>query len=478
MRKLNRECKTYETWVSTAQELDALFGKAEWKLSGKSPYLDSILLKDLLRRFETSKREGNLNELMDLLEIACHANIAGMDNEQLYAQTYYGTLKLIENFVDEVELCIGLIRASNSVSIETKRSFFRRLAELHGKTALCLSGGSANAFYHLGVIKCLMEHNALPNIITGTSAGALIAAILCIRCNDELQEIYDPRFSRKLKFLNEGILTQMKRFMMQGYVFDEKLIERNIQKFLGGPITFLEAYRKTGRILNITIVPDQRRGLPKLLNYKVSPNVVISSAVLASASIPGLLAPINLVKKGRDGTLQAYTDIGMRWRDGSLKSDIPIIPLHHLFNANYTIVSQVNPHVILFFFGNRGTGGTPLSYREGRGWRGGFIFSTIEHLLKLDMMKWLRLLRDLDLFPSIMNTEWSFVFLQKFYGTVTIAPRPSFWDYLHLFRDPTNATLSHYIKRGEHFTRPKLSMIQNRMRIESAIHQSTSMSST
>jgi hypothetical protein len=86
------------------------------------------------------------------------------------------------------------------------------------------------------------------------------------------------------------------------------------------------------------------------------------------------------------------------------------------------------------------------------------------------MMKWLRFLRDLDLFPPIMDTEWSFVFLQKFYGTITIALRPYMRDYLRLFRDPTDATFAHYVMEGERYTWPKLSMIINRMRIESAIN--------
>jgi hypothetical protein len=42
--------------------------------------------------------------------------------------------------------------------------------------------------------------------------------------------------------------------------------------------------------------------------------------------------------------------------------------LHQLFGVNYTVVSQVNPHVLPFFFENRGSGGSPTLHREGYGW--------------------------------------------------------------------------------------------------------------
>jgi len=42
--------------------------------------------------------------------------------------------------------------------------------------------------------------------------------------------------------------------------------------------------------------------------------------------------------------------------------------LHQLFGVNYTVVSQVNPHVLPFFFENRGSGGAPTLHRRGYGW--------------------------------------------------------------------------------------------------------------
>ena len=58
-----------------------------------------------------------------------------------------------------------------------------------------------------------------------------------------------------------------------------------------GDMTFEEAYKKTGRILNITVTSSIKHGEAITLNYITSPNVVIWSAVVASSAIPPLIKP-------------------------------------------------------------------------------------------------------------------------------------------------------------------------------------------
>jgi len=45
-----------------------------------------------------------------------------------------------------------------------------------------------------------------------------------------------------------------------------------------GNITFMEAYQRTGRILNISVVPEQSHAPSKLLNYVTAPDVLVASA--------------------------------------------------------------------------------------------------------------------------------------------------------------------------------------------------------
>lgn len=59
---------------------------------------------------------------------------------------------------------------------------------------------------------------------------------------------------------------------------------------------------------------------------------------------------------------------GHRFKDGSLRTDIPTQTLHNYFNVNYSIVSQVNPHIHIFFYANQGSPGRPVTHRYGKGW--------------------------------------------------------------------------------------------------------------
>jgi len=49
-----------------------------------------------------------------------------------------------------------------------------------------LSGGASMAVYHLGVIKALYEQDLLPRIISGSSAGSIVAAIICTRPYEQI----------------------------------------------------------------------------------------------------------------------------------------------------------------------------------------------------------------------------------------------------------------------------------------------------
>lgn len=69
-----------------------------------------------------------------------------------------------------------------------KRAWVRAALHAHGCTALCLSGGGAVALYHLGVVKELHEHGLLPRVISGTSGGSIVAAMLACHTDVELPE--------------------------------------------------------------------------------------------------------------------------------------------------------------------------------------------------------------------------------------------------------------------------------------------------
>jgi len=82
---------------------------------------------------------------------------------------------------------------------------------------------------------------------------------------------------------------------------------------------------------------------------------------------------------------------------------IPSCVYFILGSVTHPVVSQVNPHVHLFFFASRGSAGKPVANRKGKGvnlhsrflllviscigWRGNFLLSAAEQWLKLELTK-------------------------------------------------------------------------------------------
>lgn len=79
-----------------------------------------------------------------------------------------------------------------------KYKFVKTASAQYGQTALCLSGGATFGYYHLGVVKALFENNCLPRVITGTSSGSLMAAMIAVRTDEELPEIFSKEIADQL----------------------------------------------------------------------------------------------------------------------------------------------------------------------------------------------------------------------------------------------------------------------------------------
>ncbi|KAF5333347.1 hypothetical protein D9611_002486 [Ephemerocybe angulata] len=330
----------------------------------------------------------------------------------------------------------------------------------------------ANMFAdHFGVVKAFFDAGLLPRVITGTSAGGLIAAFMCCYTDEELRVMLVPEIADRITACEESVDVWIKRFMKTGARFDSvaKFTDIQCSFFTRGSMTFKEAYLRTGRVLNISVIPADRHSPTKLLNYITAPDTVIWSTLLASAAVPGILNPVVIMQKLKDGSIVPW-NWGSRFKDGSLRVDIPVQGLNLYFNVTHPVVSQVNPHVHLFFFAPRGSAGKPVAHRKGKGWRGNFLLSAAEQWLKHELTKNFKVIRDLELLPQLLGQDWSSVFLQRFDGAVTIWPRTRFMDWIRILSDPDPAELARMMKVGQLVTWPKLHMIENRMRIEKQIY--------
>ncbi|KDR83709.1 hypothetical protein GALMADRAFT_664741 [Galerina marginata CBS 339.88] len=468
LRKNMRSARSYAEWKEAAVVLDKYLGFQEWKGVDEDPFYDWMLVRKVKRSLRTMRERNDVRGCLGVLETCIRANFAAVESSRLYSETFLGTKDLIESYFDELEASLEFIRETPELTIDEKKRFFKSANTNLGISALCLSGGASFGYYHCGVLKAFLDAGLLPRVITGTSAGGLIAALTCTRTNEELKILLIPELANKITACEEPFSTWFKRFWTTGARFDSVIWARKCTFFTRGSMTFREAYMRTGRILNISVIPADRHSPTKLLNYMTAPDTVIWSALLASAAVPGILNPVVLMQKLKDGSIVPWS-WGSRFKDGSLRVDIPVQSLNLYFNVTHPVVSQVNPHVHLFFFAPRGSAGKPVAHRKGKGWRGNFLLSAAEQWLKHELTKNFKVIRDLELLPQLLGQDWSSVFLQRFDGAVTIWPRTQISDWFRILTDPDPKELERMIRVGESVTWPKLHMIENRFRIERQI---------
>ena len=369
LRRNLRRKTNFEEWKRAAEEFDQYLGNERWKESDDYAFYDYATVRKVKDQLEASRAQASLeekaygcpsretvNQLQSLVKDCVKNNFVGVENPRLYSETYYGTKHLAQDFVDELQASLAFILHSSHLSQADKAAFTTHLHANFGRTALCLSGGASFAWYHFGVVKALLDASLLPDVITGTSGGALVAALISTRTNEELHALLVPALAHHMRACDEPFRVWVSRWWRTGARFDSLKWARHAAWFCRGSMTFREAYERTGRILNVSCVPSDPHSPTILANYLTAPDCVIWSAVLASAAVPGILAPVVLMIKTRGGGLAPWS-FGNKWKDGSLRTDIPLKALNLHFNVNFSLVSQVNPHINLFFFSSRGSVG-------------------------------------------------------------------------------------------------------------------------
>ena len=78
------------------------------------------------------------------------------------------------------------------------------------------------------MVKAFLDANLLPRVITGTSAGGLVAALVCTRTDAELRRLIVPEIAHKITACEEPISVWFKRFWKTGARFDSVLWARKV----------------------------------------------------------------------------------------------------------------------------------------------------------------------------------------------------------------------------------------------------------
>jgi NTE family protein len=243
---------------------------------------------------------------------------------------------------------------------------------------------------------------------------------------------------------------------------DQKQLEVFLRRNIG-EYTFEEAYARTGRHVNVTVSPVHQHQKPRLMNELTAPYLLMWSAVLASSAVPILFPPVTLTTKNESGDYLPYMP-RERWVDGSVKSDLPRNRLMHLYNVNYFIAVQVNPHIVPF-----------MDNDKKRLERDRLLFwprRAIREELKFHgagLMDFLRSQVNSEIGGQLLDHAYT-ILAQRYYGDITIAPpRYTMEHYRHMLSEPNQKRWQWFRLQGERATWPRIAMIRTHARISQTL---------
>jgi TAG lipase/steryl ester hydrolase/phospholipase A2/LPA acyltransferase len=346
LQKQMDRATSYDEWSAAAQAHDELSGQKRWRQIDQTSQYDYTQIRLRLDKLRGLRSRQDYQGLLFTLNEGIHGNMGGMGRHSLYNRAKFGTKQLIEQYIDEVDDSLRFLAELDTkiISVQEKLDFFYRANICFGRSALMLSGGGVLGFYHLGVVRTLLEQGLLPRVISGSSAGALVAGVLGTHTDEELEKFYDPANVLFEAEREANAFTRM--FFGSNPQIDVRDLEKLIARMVPD-MTFQEAYEKTGRQISIPVAPAELHQRSRLLNAITSPNVYVRAAVMASCAVPGVFPPVTLMGKNQHGEPQPYLPT-RKWVDGSIADDLPAKRLQRLYSTNHFIVSMVNPIAIPF----------------------------------------------------------------------------------------------------------------------------------
>ncbi|CAB9518892.1 Patatin-like phospholipase domain-containing protein [Seminavis robusta] len=385
---------TQDEWIELALKIDNVQGNDVWRSDPNCPLYERERISARVDEFVHLMRRRDIFELMFVLRGGIARNKFGLLHEGLFSKALAGTKVLVETYHNVVCAALDFVcdapvpdPESFPIPTEARLAFFNETRHAYGRSSLLLSGGAALGFYHAGVVKALMENHLMPRVIGGSSAGSIVCAMVGTRTDEECLEgmlqgkgthapghsgnmnfnffrpmpvkgtlaLQDPKRTwqvfvpiglRTFTSVVYDVLTGNRR--PQDAFMNDTNHFRNVCKGNIGNFTFQEAFDRTGRILNIVVTPKSSSDPPRLLNYLTAPHVMVWSAAVASSSLPGVFEANRLMVKDADGTERYESAVGMQFSDGSMENDLPMQQLSEMFNVNHFIISQANPHAVMF----------------------------------------------------------------------------------------------------------------------------------
>ena len=161
------------------------------------------------------------------------------------------------------------------------------------KLGLVLSGGGVRGIAHIGVIKALSEHGIEPDVVSGSSAGAVVGALYCNGFSPE----------QMMEFFKQIPLFHINKFAFSkpGFIDTDKFYF-DFKKYIGH-----DDFSKLKKKLFVTTV-DMCEGV-----LQVFESGQLIKPLLASSAFPGLFSPVDIDQK--------------LYSDGGILDNFPTAPL-------------------------------------------------------------------------------------------------------------------------------------------------------
>lgn len=181
------------------------------------------------------------------------------------------------------------------------------------RIGIALGGGAARGWAHLGILRWLQEHDLYPDVVCGTSIGALVGAAAAA---DELERL--ENWVRMLKW--QDVMSYLDLTFSGGFIRGDKLF-KYFESIL--PDRNIEDLARPFAAVATELLNGQEVWLRKASVYQ---------AVRASTALPGLFAPVR------------YQD---RWLvDGGLVNPVPVSVCRAL-GAERIIAVDLNADILL-----------------------------------------------------------------------------------------------------------------------------------
>ena len=242
-----KQAMSYAEWKEIALQLDVESGAEAWKYDNESPYFDAAILSKRYNLLKKYRAQHRTLDLVYVLREGLTYDIANIGHPMLFTETYVGTKKIIEDYIDEVATCLHYLVATECLTfgVEQKIQFFEECLKAYGQPALMFSGGSTLGLFHTGVCKALVEQDLMPHVLSGASAGSIMASMIGVSDPDKIPDLLTGEhfFSEAFKFRSLSELVKG-----QGGIADVMYLKKFLMKNLGD-VTFAEAYNSQNDIL-------------------------------------------------------------------------------------------------------------------------------------------------------------------------------------------------------------------------------------